>query len=400
MADVFEDLKRKVRIEEVAAQLGYKVNPRAGTHGSYLEMQLFAGDQKADTIVIRKGANGNTDTYFHRASGSGGSVIDFVRENLAALGCDKGGGWKDVFGAFSRFTSLPAGSFDLDSAVRRWRQEKVPVGFRSDRFIIEPLSANPDAARMIYCQRAFSDETIMTFAPWISLLRDKESTFRHPCLAFPYREPGSDDVVGYELRGYGTFKGMAAGTNASTAAWIVDMDPTGFHETVRNVYFAESAYDIMAFWQHNRLSLDPGTSVFVSVGGQLSARQVTGLLACYPKATAVDCFDNDVAGRLYGIRTAALAACVAFNAVRCDDCVRFTVNGKPFSLPLDEVSTENFARHAGVVLSRRYRRQSAPVGFKDWNDVIMGRSATPDVTVSKYRLYDNLRLARQSAPRR
>lgn len=400
MANVFEDLKRKVSIEEVAAQLGYKVNPRAGTHGSYLEMQLFAGDRKADTIVIRKGNNGNTDSYFHRSSGSGGSVIDFVMENLPALGFNTADGWKAVFRAFSRFTSLPARSFDLDSAIRQWRESKAPEGFQKDRFIVEPLSANLPAARMIYCQRALSDETVKTFGPWISLLRDTRSTYPHPSLAFPYRIPGSDEVVGYELRGYGTYKGMAAGTNATTAAWIVDMTPNGFPDDAKNVYLAESAYDIMAFWQHNRLALDPTSSVFVSVGGQLSPRQVTGLMAYYPKATAIDCFDNDVYGRIYGIRTAALTAGIRLDVVKCDDCVRFSANGKAFSLPLDQVSTENFARQLHVPLGARYRRQSAPEGFKDWNDVVMGKPIKDSVTVSKYQLYDNLRLARRNAPRR
>ena len=43
MGNIFEDLKSKVSIEDVASTLGYNVNPRAGTRGNYLEMQLFAG---------------------------------------------------------------------------------------------------------------------------------------------------------------------------------------------------------------------------------------------------------------------------------------------------------------------------------------------------------------------
>lgn len=267
MANVFEDLKRKVSIEQVASQLGYNVNPRAGTRGSYLEMQLYAGDQKADTIVIRKGKNGKTDSFFHRGNGKGGSVIDFVQENLRSLDYNPDDGWKAVFGAFSRFTQLSDDEFHLDARIQEWRNTNIPEGFNAERFDVQPLSANPEAARLIYGQRALSDETIQAFEPWIRLLRDTHSDFKHPSLAFPYREPGKDEIVGYELHGYGKFKGMAAGTNATTAAWIVDKVASGDPDDARKIYFAESAYDILALWQRTHLMQPDDQSVYVSVGG-------------------------------------------------------------------------------------------------------------------------------------
>lgn len=399
MGNIFEDLKSKVSIEDVASTLGYNVNPRAGTRGNYLEMQLFADGEKQDTIVIRKGRNGSTDSYFHRGSGHGGSVIDFVKENLSQLGYHGDGGWKAVFDAFSKFTNLPPEEFHHDATVREWQQTKAIEGFDPKRFIVDPLSANPDAARMIYTQRGLTDDTIRTFEPWIRLLRDTKSSYQYPCLAFPYREPGRDEVVGYELRGNGTFKGKAAGTNSTTAAWIVDMTPYGNPLDARKVFFAESAYDIMALYQRQHLFFPTEEAVFVSTGGQLSPRQISGIMGYYSRAVAVDCFDNDLSGRLYGIRTAAIASGIRLDVVRCDDCVRFNANGKVFSLPLSEVNTMEFRRHvpAACRISLDFL---PPKGYKDWNDVVMGFPMSDAVTPSKYQLYDNLRLKRSNGPKR
>ena len=389
--NVFDELKQKVTIQEVASRLGYKVNTRAGTHGRYLEMQLYAGNDKLDTIVIRKPSSGGHETYFHR-NGMGGTVIDFVKENVHALGYSSGKLWKDVFNAFASFTNLPPDAIPQDEVIRAWQAIQPKKQFDPSRFEISPITDNIDAARMIFTTRAISDETIQTFAPWIDLVRDTQSSFAHPCLGFPYREPGRDEVVGYELRGYGTFKGKAAGTNSTTAAWIVDMRDKEKPLDVRRVYFAESAYDIMSLWQRNHVTIDKETSVFVSVGGQLSPRQVSGIMRQYPKANAVDCFDNDIAGRIYGIRTAAIVSGIHLDVIKCDDCVRFNANGKQFTLPLDNVSTQALFKQ--VPLITHYEQCLPPKGFKDWNDVVRGITTDNSVTPSKYMRDEKLRQRR------
>lgn len=391
MTDDLEELKRKVRIEEVSAQLGYKVNTKAGTRGSYLEVQLFAGDQKADTIVIRRGRNGNVDTYFHRSTGSGGSVADFVRENLAALGFDNGRGWKDVIAALRHFAGLPTRAFIHEGLSGAW-QESRPPRFDPTRFEVSPIEENIEAVRMILAPRAITDDTLEAFAPWISLIRDTESAYAHPSLGFPYREPGRETVVGYEIRGYGSFKGKAAGTNSTTAAWIVSLAVHPEPLAVRRVYFAESAYDIMSLWQRNRLTIDREASVFVSTGGQLSAKQVSGIMAEYPRARLVDCFDNDLAGRVYGIRAAAIVSGISLDVVQTGDSVHFNANGKRFDLPKGEVSTDAFARE--VPLLKRYEQCLPPRGYKDWNDVVRGHSTDNSVSPSKYQRDERLRQRR------
>lgn len=395
MPNIFDDIKQKVKIEDVASYLGYKVNPKAGTRGLYLEMVMPDGKGgKTDTIVINRKGSKRWETYFHR-DGKGGSVIDFVRENLRSLGVSAGGDeWKSIFDAFRKFTNLPEDAYTKDLSLLEWQKNKTPPAFDSSRYESVPVTEDMDAAKLIFGQRALTEDTIRTFAPWIELIRNKTSSFQHPSLGFPYREPGSDKIVGYEVRGYGTFKGMATGTNATTAAWIVDKTPTGNPRDVRNVFFAESAYDIMALYQYNRLMMHPENSVFISTGGQMSQQQVSRTMKYYSNARAIDCFDNDIYGRLYGIRMAAIVSGVHLEVVKTDEGARFSADGKQFFLPTDKVTLLEFAKQ--VPLSLRCGMKKAPEGYKDWNDVVMHRQMGDMLTPSKYDRDEKLRLKRMS----
>lgn len=173
------------------------------------------------------------------------------------------------------------------------------------------------------------------------------------------------------MRGYGNFKGKVTGTNSTTAAWIASLSREENPLAVRNVYFAESAYDIMAFYQANAMRIDRETSVFVSIGGTFSDRQVTGIMRHYENANAVDCFDNDLAGRIYGIRMAGLLSGKHLNIVKCDDAVRITLDGKEVAFKEAETTLQDVSRHMGF--SSRMRQWKPPKAFKDWNDVIMNK---------------------------
>lgn len=61
----------------------------------------------------------------------------------------------------------------------------------------------------------------------------------------------------------------------------------------------------MAFHQMNRNQLHPDVAL-VSLGGTFSDNQITGVMNRFPNAKAFDCFDNDIAGRIYGLRMIGL----------------------------------------------------------------------------------------------
>lgn len=66
------------------------------------------------------------------------------------------------------------------------------------------------------------------------------------------------------------------------------------------MYFAESGYDIMAFYQANqqRLRLDSAIGVCFALAAHFPTTGEGHHDHYYSEARAVDCFDNDLAGHL------------------------------------------------------------------------------------------------------
>ena len=193
--------------------------------------------------------------------------------------------------------------------------------------------------------------------------------------------------MGYEIRGFGSFKSKAVGTNSTTGARIADLSQGGEPTDIRNVYFAESAYDIMAFYQLNHLRLD-AHSVFVPLGGTFSDGQVKSIMAHYPEARAMDCFDNDLAGRIYGIRMAALLEDIRMNVHKEDSEVKITVGDKNFAIPNDQLSIRVLRKHIHI----RYNvgEWKAAENYKDWNDQLMGKQMEAVVVENKFTRDRNL----------
>lgn len=378
--DIWQEIKSNLSIVRVASRLGYQVDRKAGINGEYLEMKLMGNDgHKLDTIVIGKVTERRQhETYFHRNGSKGGSVIDFIKENFHQLGYTGAEGNKDVIKVYHNFMGTPEP--ERVKVIRSCSPEATK-SFDASLFEIRPAKDDMDVVRQICCDRGITDETLQLFAPWMDLVRYKEK-MKHPNLGFPYRAPGKEEIVGYELRGYNGVKLKAAGTNSTTAVWIVDMTGNGNPNDARKVYFAESAYDIMAMVQHNREKINLSQSVFVSCGGQLSNQQVALTMKHYSRAKAVDCFDNDLSGRLYGITMAALVSGIHLQTVKTPNAILFNANGKEFSIPHEKVSMLEFSKH--MPISKRYAKGMAPSNFKDWNDVIMGKPIKEDITPSKY----------------
>ena len=270
--------------------------------------------------------------------------------------------------------------------------------FDASRYKVEPLKGHETSMQYIFDQRSLSKETVDRFSPFLVRLQDCHYSKPYWNLAFPYRKAGSETAEGYEIRGSKGFKMKAAGTNSSTAAWIVDFSDKQNPKEIKNVYFAESAFDIMAFYQANRVRLehDLDKSVFVSIGGAFSGGQISGITAHYPNARLVDCFDNDIPGRVYGMKMAAVGEGIDFKDLKIVEDgnhikVAFkgqvaTLDGNKATLT-DLDSIIHFSKH-------RYGVEKAPSAFKDWNDVVMNKPFSPILTPSKYERDENLRANR------
>ena len=384
----FQEMKPRVGIDDVAFSLGYKLNRQAGV-GRYIELILPDGrGEKIDTIIISHPQEKDRQRYFHRNSGKRGDVVDFIGENLGRFNKFGRNQWEVIGKVLADFANMPV----VDNHDRGYSGglESLNPVFNPKRYTAQPLARNMDYAMGIFEDRGISRETVSLFERHIAIVTDQKNRNGLPMIGFPYREPDFNaDLAGYELRGDRGFKGKAAGTNSTTAMWTA-----GIHsalnnpQMVRHVYFCESAYDAMSFYQANRAKMDLPHSAFVSVGGALSNGQVSGLMKHFCMAKAVDCFDNDLPGRIYGMRMAALLDGKRLSVIQMGDNLRLEMEGKSFDMPVGKASVEELGRH--VKLSDRIEVMKPPVNYKDWNDVVRGMPLEALQLKTKFQRDENL----------
>lgn len=262
--------------------------------------------------------------------------------------------------------------------------------FNPKRYTGQSVFGNTDYVMGIFTERGIKKETVSVFAPHIDVVTDQKNRFGLPMIGFPYREAGfKDELLGYELRGGKGFKGKAAGTNSRTAMWIAGI-PSSLNnpQNVEHVYFAESAYDAMSFYQANQAKIDLAHSAFVSLGGALSNGQVNGALKHFSMAKAVDCFDNDLAGRIYGMRMAALADGKTLNILQVGEKLKIESGDLKFDIPVGKAGVKELSKH--MKLSGRTVAWKPPANYKDWNDVVRGMPLEALELKTKFQRDENL----------
>lgn len=143
----------------------------------------------------------------------------------------------------------------------------------------------------------------------------------------------------------------------------------------------------MAFYQMNRIQIGDGAAL-VSLGGTFSDRQITGVMERFPNARAFDCFDNDLAGRIYGLRMMALQEGIQMKISRTDGGIRIEAKGKVFEPDMERPLLAQVARQLNI----RYRMGQwlPPKAFKDWNDCLLNRPMEPVISPHKEEREQNL----------
>ena len=321
----FQDLKSKVGIDDVAYELGYRLDRKAGV-GRYIELALGDGKGETGCLIICHPQDKASQRFFRR-DGSKGDVVTLIRENLHTFNVSGKDEWQKIAKVLSRFANMPEPEYRED---REYMQiSRYHTNFDSCRYEVKPI--NPDKIPAIFQQRGLSDETVRTFAPFIRLIRDrKNENFDGYNIGFPYTNGENDQVRGYEMRGYGGYKSKAAGSDSSSSAWVADLSG-GYPNVVKSVFFCESAFDAMAFYQWNRKQLTNEIAL-VSLGGTFSDGQIRQVLNRFPGARPFDCFDNDLPGRIYGLRMMALVENIPLKINRTRDGLEVEANGRSFRL--------------------------------------------------------------------
>lgn len=386
----FKDLKAKVGIDDVAYTLGYRLDRKAGV-GRYIEMVLGDGKDKQDALVISHPQDKAAQRFFRR-DGSKGDVVTLIRENLNAFNVSGKDEWQKIAKVLSRFANMPEPEYRED---REYVQSaRYHATFDSSRYEVKPI--NPDKIPAIFQQRGLSDETVRTFAPFIRLIRDrKNENFDGYNIGFPYTNGENDKVRGYEMRGYGGYKSKAAGSDSSSSAWVADLSG-GYPNVVKSVFFCESAFDAMAFFQWNRKQLTNEIAL-VSLGGTFSDGQIRQVLNRFPGARPFDCFDNDLPGRIYGLRMMALVENIPLKINRTRDSLEVEANGRSFRLDPERPFQVQVKEH----LSVRYDMGQwlPPKAFKDWNDCMLNKPMAVRLHPTKQDQINNLAERRNAGPK-
>ena len=377
----FRELKSRVGVDDVAYALGYRLDRKAGV-GKYIELVLGDNLNRRDTIIVSNRRDKAAQTFFRR-DGSKGDVVTLIRENLNSFNVSGKDDWQKVAKVMARFANMPEPEYKEDREYVK--SSTVSHIFDESRYEVKPV--DPKRIPRIFSQRGISDESVRRLAPFMSLIRDtRNENFDGFNIGFPYTESAESGIKGYEIRGLGGYKSKAAGTNSSSAAWVADLSG-GKSYLVKSVFFFESAFDAIAFYQVNKAQLNSNIAL-VSIGGTFSDRQITGTMDRFPNARAFDCFDNDVAGRVYGLRMMALVENFPIKISKTDSGLKVEAKGKSFEVDPERSITSQ----VGDNISIRYKmgQWTPPKSFKDWNDCLMNKpmdlSLTPNKTDRKINL--------------
>ena len=133
----------------------------------------------------------------------------------------------------------------------------------------------------------------------------------------------------------------------------------------------------------------------VSLGGTFSDRQITGVMERFPNARAFDCFDNDLAGRIYCLRMMALLENIPLKITKTGNGLMVEAKGKSIDIDTDR----SIMSQVSSSLSIRYRmgQWTPPKAFKDWNDCLMNKPMAPIITPNKSDRDTNLAKQRKSS---
>ena len=302
--------------------------------------------------------------------------MTLIRENLGSFFVTGKDEWQKIAKVMARFANMPEPEYKEDREYVK--SASVSHTFDSTRYEVKPV--DPNRIPRLFSLRGIADETIRSLSEHIALIRDKRNeNFDGYNIGFPYTEGLDSSVKGYEIRGMGGYKSKAAGTNSSSAAWIADLSG-GNNGLVRNVFFFESAFDAMAFYQMNRAQLGNNIAL-VSLGGTFSDKQVTKTMERFPNARAFDCFDNDLAGRVYGLRMMALLENIPLKVTKTEDGLKVEAKGKS----IDVDTGRSIIPQVSSALSLRYRmgQWPPPKAFKDWNDCLLNKPMKPEISSDK-----------------
>ena len=388
----FEECNRRISIQEVLEDAGYRFNRRDGMRWpSYSRVDSDGRRIHGDKFVVC--ANGMA--CFQPPETKRYNVISFIAEHPNLF--PEGGAGKDPYAVVNevchRLLNAPM------EERPKWRTlapRKETKPFNMSDYQCENWMRNDYETQRrffpYFIPRAITRQTQRAFAGQYCLttLRDKPGARQN--LSFPMRIPGLAKIVGLEQRGVpdehgkNSYKGMAKGTNATQGVWMgspkLGINVSTNLDKAKHVFWFESALDAMAFYQLRTEPLkrqiaeyqkqykdDPSVhdtlaylkeevgkydnAVYVSTGGSPSLQQLKGVLSKTEKADQHVCFDNDKAGHVFAVDLLLTRAGRNFQTTLLDNGQLQVIDqtekpGKKYTLNLEPFEFDRIAHVLGV----------------------------------------------------
>ena len=362
MADLkYDDFLDRVDIQDLLVDAGYQLNRRDGMrYPSYVHLDSAGRRVKGDKFIVTP----NGKCCFQPPSTQKYNVIGFIKEHPHLFAEYSPGMSKDrlVNLVCNRLLNNPI----EERASVRLNKERMERHFDINDYERLYFNRNDFTSQKAFypyfkdrgisldTQRAFADNFFIAF-------KDASNGKTYTNLSFPLRKPCNlGEIVGLEERGRvnaetkKSFKGMAAGSNASEGLWIACPAARELSRA-KDVYWFESGYDAMSFYQIKKSAIrsemeanstnekvikncerqlrDLSRSVFVSTGGNPSIQQFKGMMQQTSDTNHHLCFDRDMAGRMFAVN---------FLLAKCDSDYKINLKEKEYPVVVTPNTTYYF----------------------------------------------------------
>ncbi len=387
----YEDFKQRIDIQDLLMDAGYHLNKRDGLrYPSYVRLDSENRRIRGDKFIV----TGNGLCCFRPPERKNYNVISFIKEHPEMFSEYRPGMSKDRLVNLVCHRLLNQPVEERETKIIASKNGNVTFDIRDYTFVRFELD-NWESQKRFYpyfknrgitldTQRAFADHLLLA-----TVTRENGNSYTH--LAFPMKVPGKDEIVGLEERsrpnieGKSAYKGKAAGSNSSEGLWIARLSGIPL-ANAKDVYWFESCYDAMAYYQLHPDKRQLNDAVFLSTGGTPGEKQFAGILALLPDAQHHLCFDRDKAGLMYAVNFALQRAGRTFSNYLTDKgnlVIRDLTDGyERKSIPMEVTDFKEICHTIGIDEARNIRHLPQE-GYKDWNDLLLGKKSVETAIETK-----------------
>ena len=383
----YEDYKSRISIQEVLQEAGYHLNRKDGLrYPSYVRLGSDGRRVSGDKFIV----SGQGKCCFQPPERKNYNIISFIKEHPHLFADYR------IGMSLDRLVNVVCHKLLNQPLEERQTRILDPIKERKP-FDINNYQRDYDAKQVarFLIPRGINQRTQEIFSKEMFVAtKEGADGKRFKNIGFPLTQPHGIDIIGLEQRGYpnkdgkSAYKGLAAGSDAANGMWIANLSNKDIAD-VKNIYWFESAYDAMAFFQLKHRDRNLYDSVFVSTSGSPSKEQFNQMLKAAPQATHHLCFDRDRSGQVFAVNFALTQQGKFFTTTLGDNgLLKVSTQGKTHNFNMDNFDFDAIIEKLGI----NNPRPSYPSEWQDYVDSLHDKnkiySGNPDFMVGDaYKAY-------------